>query len=377
MRSGLLRPLAALALGGWLGSAAIAQQPPPSTGPAPAPAPAPAVEPAVAPMTPDGASHGDGCYADVEYLLWRRNMTRRFLGFVDNNGNAIYDQTDLTLETSMMHFDFESGVRGRIGYQADSGFGGEVVGMGLEKSHATMTINATINNGNAGNIISPVQFENSPPFTIMLFPFDSAKRYDVDYTSRLDGGEINGTYTSPTTVGTLTFLVGFRYLTQHEAFTLAASGTATGIGTDAPIVGHYDVHTDNDLFGAQVGIGYNANLAEGLRLELCSKFGLFDNFARQGQAITNGFLATGAPVSQVGSASSDRFANLVEFGLFLHWWCVPHFGVNVGYQGMFINNLALAPKQLNFSLDPHAHSLIDMNADVFYHGLSAGFEFRW
>src|SRR5262249_23894570 len=97
MRSGLVRPLAALALGGWLGSAATGQPPPPLTEPAPTPGAAPAV----APMTPAGNGGYDGWFVEAEGLLWRRNTTERFVGFVFVNFGILSDPANLQIESRM------------------------------------------------------------------------------------------------------------------------------------------------------------------------------------------------------------------------------------------------------------------------------------
>lgn len=374
MRSGLVRPLAALALGGWLGSAAIAQQPPPLTGPAPTPADAPVI----ADAAPGHASDANGWFVEGEGLLWRRNTTRRFLGIVDVNNNLLYDSADLTLESRMLHFDFEPGVRIRTGYDTDAGFGVDMGFFVLERSHNSQTINATTINGNSGNIFSPFPFENSQAVAVVnVFPFDFARSYNLDASSRLYGGEINGRCSIPCSVGSLTLLAGFRYLHLADNFSLTATGTDDGNPESPVTVGSYDVHATNNLYGVQVGGDFNADLTSGLRLQLSSKIGAFNNFAHQGQVIANGFLAGPVPFGLAGSAENDRFASVFEFGLFLHWWVTPAVGVNIGYQGLFITDVALAPKQLDFRLDPHAHNIIDMSGEVFYHGASAGIEVRW
>jgi hypothetical protein len=381
MRSGLVRPLAALALGGWLGSAAIAQQPPPLTEPAPAPAPpaAPVDAAAVAPMTPDGHGDNGGWYVEGEGLLWRRNTTRRAVGFVDVNNNLVYDQADLTIETRMLHFDFEPGVRITVGCPVDGGWGVDASFMALSRSSNSQTINATTTTGLTGNIFSLFQFETPTPIIgTFVFPFDFATSYRLDASSHLFGGEINAHCSTPCSVGMVTVLAGFRYIHFKDNFLLTANGAnGNDVEVQFPVTGTYDVHATNNLFGAQVGAIFDANLAEGLRLGLSTKFGMFDNFARQGQEISNITIAGGAPFGIAGTAEVDRFAAVLEFGVFLHWWATPNIGVNIGYQGMFITDVALAPKQLSFNLDPAAHNIIDTSGEVFYHGVSAGIEIRF
>jgi hypothetical protein len=380
MRSGLVRPLAALALGalgGWLGSVAIAQQPPPPAGPAPAPVDATAV----APMTPDGNGGYDGCYVEAEGLLWRRNTTERFVGFILVNPSNSTDPANLQLETRMLHFDFEGGVRITAGYQADGGFGGDVSFMALERSSNSQTINATATDGLVGNIFSPFFSENQPPsINNFVLPFDAATSYQIEASSRLYGGEINAHYTMPTTVGSITLLAGFRYIHLTDNFSLTANGASSpNLETAQPAIGTYDVNCTNNLFGVQVGSEFDANLVPGLRLGLNTKLGFFDNFTRQSQQISNGtFVTSGAPFSGIaGSGEVDRFACVLEFGVFLHWWVIPNVGLSVGYQGMFLTDLALAPKQLSFSFNPAAHNIVDTSGEVFYHGASAGIEIRF
>jgi putative beta barrel porin BBP7 len=366
------KTLAVLALGGWLGAVANGQQPQ-QLAPASPPAMSSAApsDPA-APVAPLTTYHGGGqvggWFVDAEYLLWRRDVPQRFLGFVDINNNFINDSADLNIDTRQLHFPFESGFRIQAGYLGDDGLGFDASFMAFEHWQNSTTATATTPAGGAGNIISA--------FPIFVPPFDNAASYAFNYNSRLYGGEINGRCNYACDSATLSLLAGFRYVQLNDDFSLSAQGTTTGFPGAPLATGQYTVSTHNNLYGAQVGGEAFINLAESLRLQLMAKAGVFDNFMSQRSAIVNAFVG-GAPFAVAGAASSDRVASVVEFGAFLHWWATPNVGIKAGVEGMFLTNVALAPDQLQFSVAPGAQSLLDGSGKVFYYGPTVGLEANW
>jgi hypothetical protein len=393
------KDLAVLALGGWLGAAASGEElsaPPP---PLPAPIVTAPDSPPVAgipnaPATADapgsasavdghgwkgdyyGGAEAGGPFVNVEWLFWRRDVPRRFLGQIDiNNDFALNDVTDIPIDSRQVHFNYKSGIRVQAGYMGDDGLGVDTSVMAFERwSNSTTVTSTTPPPGVAGNILSP--FLLSPP-SPDVFPFDFAESYGLSYTSRLYGGEINGRCNVAGGIGGISLLAGFRYLHIGEDFSLTAVGTATGAVPAPLITAQYAAKTLNNLYGAQIGAEAFVNLAPGLRVELSTKSGIFDNFAHQRSVITNAFLPNGAPFTPAGNASVDRVASVVEFGAFLHWWVTPNINVHVGYEGLLVTDVALAPKQLQFNTAVGAQDLIDTSGKVFYYGPVAGLEARW
>jgi hypothetical protein len=52
-------------------------------------------------------------------------------------------------------------------------------------------------------------------------------------------------------------------------------------------------------------------------------------------------------------------------------------GARLGYNVIFIEGVALAPDQLDFTNTPSSGSGIDTDGSVFLHGINAGLEARW
>jgi hypothetical protein len=73
--------------------------------------------------------------------------------------------------------------------------------------------------------------------------------------------------------------------------------------------------------------------------------------------------------------SRSDVAAVIEFGVTGKYMITPHFWLNAGYDLMWVTGLALAPEQMDFSARPSGH--LNTGGTVFYHGLTAGFEWTF
>jgi hypothetical protein len=374
MRFGTLRPLAALALGSWLSSAAVAQvAQPPQTLTQPTPPPTEAA--VAAPMTPDHGGNGaaGGWYAEGEALYWHRDVPRRFLAFNDTGGGLA---TFEFFDTKVLHMDYEPGLGVKVGCAVDGGLGFEAGFMGFEEWHDTKTLGGSLLNIPRGGGFFQVS-DIISEFPVFVSPFDAGLFFRQNYESRLHMGEANARATWSGDSGTVSLLAGFRYVHLYDKYNLTAEGTTSGFVGSPLLISQYATSAENNLFGFQVGIDGFVNLGQSLRLQIAGKVGLFDNFARQRSVISNALIGGVTPFNVFAGAENDRVACVTEFGVFLHWWAGESIGVNVGFRGMFLTDVALAPQQLSFLTTPGAQNFIDTSGNVFYYGPSAGIEFRW
>jgi len=185
------------------------------------------------------------------------------------------------------------------------------------------------------------------------------------YTSRVDNAEINMRHRlmsfDPFTDAN--WLWGIRYFRLSDRFTLTGSDLTVGDYED------YDLQTNNNLIGPQIGIQWVRGW-DRLQLTTEGKFGLLANFYTQRAADTAGG-PLGAPpgfqpfdVSQSGTGVSALF----EFSLLLTYRVAPKFWLRAGYQLSCVTGLALGPRQL----EKFTHG-----GTVAFDGLSLGLEAAW
>jgi hypothetical protein len=242
----------------------------------------------------------------------------------------------------------------------------------------------------AGNLISKfataITGTTSAP---VLAPFDFAQTATVIYRSELFGGELNWRwhpYFEPRMP--IVLVAGLRYLRQAEYFDFQASTTITdGAGVTRPINGSYSVETENHLIGVQIGTDVQYFLNSFWSLLGRLRGGLLLNFASQDSAIvgaellntsfSGGPILSSTPFSAFGSGNHTGLASLVEFGIHTTIQVTDNFAVIVGYNGLLLSSLALAPKQMEFSTAPGAQNVLRHGGTVFYYGPSLALQLSW
>ncbi|MGW8257410.1 MAG: BBP7 family outer membrane beta-barrel protein [Thermoguttaceae bacterium] len=183
----------------------------------------------------------------------------------------------------------------------------------------------------------------------------------------------------------LSYLVGIRYITLGEGMHWHSEGniqysetTSTGPLVDHPISGDYDVKTENDLLGFQIGAD--------LMFRRCkwswgveAKIGPYVNFARDVQSIL-----TSAPFDPYATVDIDtgrleaqkQNASLVgEIKFLASYRFRPNLIGHASYEFMWMSGLALGPEQIQLVTNPLAH--INTNGSVFLNGVSLGLEWCW
>jgi hypothetical protein len=194
---------------------------------------------------------------------------------------------------------------------------------------------------------------------------------DVNYQSQLNNVELNCIKSCCLCCGQIDFLGGFRYLNLNE--TLTITGTDFDEGTS-----NYNVHTDNNLYGFQLGGRYTRPWTDLWSLQLTGKSGLFLNDIHQTQAVTD-FPAGAAPfflrdrVSSRGSA----VAALGELDFVLIRHLNDTWSLRLGYTAIGIGGLALATDQLDFTDTLSSGSHLNSTGWIFLHGGLAGLQARW
>jgi len=287
------------------------------------------------------------------------------------------------LSTSDLDFDYEPGVRALFGVRLNDGWALEGSYLGLWDSDASLFIappdestNLTFPGGLGGTNV-----------------FSDPDRIWATYSSSLHSGELNlvccsghcdtwgGKGELKDDLGryhprcqTFEWLVGFRYLNLNER--LRIYGERDQIGQDGIFreeTGVYNIRTNNNLYGAQVGARMR-HWGERWGWEATGKAGIFGNDAQQEQYVIDYEQFAVRPLT---SASTDRAAFVGELNLTGIYRLNENWNLRAGYNAMWISGVALAPNQLDFSGELPAGNQLSSNGSVFLHGVSCGVEARW
>ena len=195
---------------------------------------------------------------------------------------------------------------------------------------------------------------------VMLNSFDNATFHGQTYRSQFSSLELNSKW-----VGwdVLTQTVGVRYWNVDEDFTFSStSGAGTGL---------FALATDNHAVGIQYGLDMLFPLGR-WETNTWLKGGVFGNIVD-----TSVFLADAGAVQIANSDEDLDFSALGEFGMELSFRVLPNVTLQGGYEVWWLHGIAVAPEQLQGSLNPTTGQRIDADGDTWYHGGTAGVEITW
>lgn len=237
----------------------------------------------------------------------------------------------------------------------------------------------TLSSRNGGNTLGVVQtYSGANP------SFDGSRAMRIDYDSRFASYELNyrvkgrpardrmeylpdGTWVRRTNKGfTRSYLIGLRHFDAVDRF----SWSATNISSLANQDGRYDIDTDNDMFGLQLGHSLLYD-SDRWSVELMGKGGVYHNWvvAETELAITNN---TNNSFTTYNSDAKISF--LGEVQLIARYHLRPNLSLRAGWEMMYLTNQALAPDQITFSPDEGRFS---SKGDPFYNGALFGLEGYW
>ena len=175
--------------------------------------------------------------------------------------------------------------------------------------------------------------------------------------------------------GDWALLVGIRYINYQEYLNIHSPDGADSYGD-------YHINTANNMLGPQIGLRRETYLG-GLGWYAGAKTGILANANSQTQSVTD--FPTPNPVTYLRPQVSDR-RNVASFLGELNAGLIVPFSRNwsarVGYNLLFLEGLALAADQLDFTyINPSfpgttSNSVVS-NGGVLLHGASLGLEGRW
>ncbi len=291
----------------------------------------------------DGATHY--IYGSAELFYARRTNQAVNQALVVDAAT----QTTTIVSAGDLGFRYEPGVKATAGYFFSAGYGVEGTYFG-QFDHNT-TVSAT----------SPTPSLSLPGvFGAGSTDFTAVGAISTNYTSRVHNAEIN--FIIP--YGSFQYLIGSRYLELDEK--LDINGTDSLGGTS----GDYVITTANHLYGGQLGARGQWEIGRFI-FDAETKAGVYANSANTHQNITDAGVTArdvGAQERQVAFVGEVAVYGLIPLG--------SNFTARLGYTGIWITDLALAPDQFDTSTVAGA-SAISMRGATIIHGFNAGMEFRW
>ena len=299
-------------------------------------------------------------YALTDALFWGRDNQ------ASNQPLIVSETTGATIVSAQdLQFPFSAGVRALYGQRAPDRGGWEIGYFGVYGQSATQFLAAT-----------PPDFIQIPdPLAqSLLFEGETAT---IKYNSVINSAEFNLFSTSTewrnhtSSWLTVDWLAGFRYVGVEEEAAIIIDCCVPG-GEAVPVP--YGVRTRNNLFGAQIG-NRSRWTWRNWALEGWAKAGLFGNAQEQignplydvfGEPVRPGRSATGGQVSFVGDINTSVVYRLTDV------W-----GIRAGYNLIWIDGLALAPNQFDFSNDGTSGTRLVSGGGIFMQGANLGLEARW
>jgi hypothetical protein len=284
-------------------------------------------------------------YTEIEAIFYGRST-------VSGNQTIVLNQdTGQTLEdTNDLQFDFIGGPKVLVSLLIDPV---QALQFGYFGLH-TWRDSDTIRGDNDLSIPGDLAFA-----TLDFFDADIMQ---VAYKSDFDSYEANYAHAWR---GPVSLLVGFRYLHFRESFGLVA--TDFDAGTSG-----YLIESENFLYGGQVG-ARGKWIRGSWMWQLVGKGGLFGDVCNQRNYVAdfdNSFVIRDA------QGSDSQFAVMTEINASVVWQMSKHFAFRAGYNFMWINNVALATSQLDFSDTATSGQGVSFDG-VILHGVNFGVEMHW
>jgi hypothetical protein len=301
-------------------------------------------------------------YALTDALFWGRDnqaVNRPLVVAVGSDAPVISAQD--------LQFPFSEGVRAFYGQRQPCECGWELGYFGVYGQSATEYANSA----------DPAFLQMPPDIGSQLSA--DAENATVKYSSVINSAEANVFSTThewrESAQGWLTvdWLAGFRYVGVEEQASIEVDSCSTCVGPNVVNV-PYSVRTRNNMFGAQIG---NRSRLTWQRwaLEGWAKAGLLGNSQEQLQSSLidyRGFEQRGATSSWGTGVGFIGDINMSAIYRLTDVW-----GIRAGYNLIWIDGLALAPNQFDFTVNSNSGTNLVSGGGIFMQGANLGLEARW
>ena len=283
--------------------------------------------------------------------------------------------TDSVLGTHDLPFVFQPGLKLLAGRRMNDWFALEASYLGLLDWNESREVRDSTENdlGTAGNLFSPFSNFGDPP----LIGFDYNNFASIRVVSTFHNAELNlrqrlGT---PPSVIQASALWGLRYINVQDRFSYRTQSLEPVVdGTNTAI----DVQARNSLFGVQVGMAVECQIERRCWLLFEAKGMLLSNSASQQTNYSFGPLA-GPDATISGTRSQGRATLGGDLAATLEWKVTPSIVARFGYQGIFLDGLALGSNNLLRNLAGMTTNPNELSDDghLGYQGPFAGVTVTW
>jgi len=287
----------------------------------------------------------------VESILWRLEHTE---GRVVARNPGLGTST----HTDDLDLDMSFGPRVSTCYLSDESMdiaGIEVGYFGIYDWDDTMRLVAP-----GGTFLRLPDSLGDPGVTTDFSGADSMRLYSE---SRLNSVDVNVLFGDP--AAQFNFIFGPRFIQLNEDFSIHSF---TG-----PSVSSYEVSTRNELLGLQAGARYR-RLRGPWELNSNLKIGAYNNKARQSTFMTD---ENRTVVLRNFSNRETEAAFVLDGQINITRWINRNWLIRVGYSVFYMDNVARAADQLDFSDNATSGGWVFFRQEAVAHGLNVGLEGRW
>ncbi len=277
--------------------------------------------------------------------MTRSTGSARPLVLAVDSGNTLFN-------SNQWNFDYEAGVRAFIGLTGPSGIQYQGVYMDIPRLGDSTVISSS------NNLQIPF------PLASDTVDFFGADQMVVRYDSRFQSAEANVLFPW----GNFQVLAGYRWVRLHETSTIEAFDFDDGDVSD------YTVNCSNNLNGGQIGIVGEWEFWGLVNFDFFAKTGIFGNFSTEHQTLGdfgNSVLLrdTGGSRTDVAYVSELAAQVLVPLG--------SHFSITGGYRVLFLNQMATAPNQFDFTDNLESGTHVNSTSNIVLHGANLGLTAKW
>jgi hypothetical protein len=288
--------------------------------------------------------------------------------------------TNIVLSTDDINSPFRAGIRGIVGHSFQNRWQVDFTYFWMDTWDDSFSIrNDTPNGINLGNLFSPFTAFGNPPIP----GYDWNDFVSIREISQLHNAELNFRYTCPMPYQCLTakFILGVRYMAIDEQFDYFSESNISTFRTGAAgATVDISTRTTNTLVGPQLGGEFYFYAFPRCWIDLGIKGAVCNNHALQD---TSGWPPTNRETeptfADLAARSRDTTAFVGDLDLALVWQLTPRLITRIGYQAIWVNNIAMAARNFAPTVDilEHGPAQIDTVGRAVYHGPHIGLEFDW
>jgi hypothetical protein len=197
--------------------------------------------------------------------------------------------------------------------------------------------------------------------------FVFADRAEAKYTTRIDTAEANYWYhVTPRRVDyfSVSGILGLRYADLRELFEVQFTR-----GTNRS---DYNIHTKNHLYGGQIGGNLQINPQRFWSWDVTAKIGAFANRATQ-KTFLGDFNNTLTLRDHEKAEWRLSYIAAAVATLTCQFW--RHLNAHIGYQMLYLTDVALAPDQIDKKTKKNSGKRLDAYGQALIYGILAGLGF--